>query len=118
MPFRQLARNLILEFILVEDSEQLFSAHLPWVTSYRPQHPQQLSALDILFRRDVLQIVCTPVEHISIDVVNFVALRPWTNPCECHEHVACPVPELPHEGVARVTHSRISGHGEAWLDLP
>ncbi len=88
MPFRQLARNRIpltvscvrhlrcriAKLIFRENRLQFFPAHLPWIAPVTPEHPQHSRPLDILFRRDVLQIVRPPVEHISVEVIYFVAL--------------------------------------------
>ena len=67
----------------------------------------------VLFGRNPLKVVCTPVEHVAVDVVTLVADSvddgSWSNPDECHKVVtgesACS--KAAHERVASVTSSRI-----------
>ena len=96
---RLLVRNLISELILPEYLQELFTAHLFRITSDGTEHTQQFRAFAVLRRGDILEIIGTAIAPVTVNVVDFIALRTFTYPRERHERVAVHAVEMPHNGV-------------------
>ena len=96
---RQLARNLISEFIFCENRLQFLSAHLFGISPDRPQHAQQSRSLAVLLRRDILQIIDATIASVAVQMVYLHAIRSRPNPCERNERVTVHAVEMPHDRV-------------------
>ena len=96
---RLLARIFIPKLILPEYLQEFFSAHLFRVSPDTPQHPKQPRTLAVLRRGHVLEIIGTAIAPVTVNVVDFIALRTFTYPRERNERVAVHAVEMPHNGV-------------------
>ena len=84
------------EFIFLENAQQLLTAHLFGISPDATQHAQQFRALAVLRRGDILEIIGTAIAPVTVNVVDFIALRTFTYPRECHERVAVHTVKMPH----------------------
>lgn len=101
-----------------EEGEELRACYATRVLAGAAQYAQDLRAADILRRRDVLQVVRTPIKHVTIEVIYFSTCRPYADPCSRHQSVTCLVVVLPHERVTRVTYLGVLWRFESWFYLP
>ena len=53
----------------------------------------------VLRRGDILEIIGTAIAPVTVNVVDFIALRTFTYPRERNERVAVHAVEMPHNGV-------------------
>ena len=104
--------------LAIEDGEELRAGQGAGVSAGGTEGAEDAGPSAVLCRSDVLQVVCTPVEHIAIDVVYLHACRPYAEPCCRHEHVAGTIAVPPHKGVTRVTELGVLWRFETGLDLP
>ena len=127
-------RSEVSKIIFVEDLEQFISAHLPWITSDAPEHPQQSRTLAVFRRCDILKVINRPVRDVAVDVVNLHrnscpvwshGERSRSNPRECNQFVTKLFVILPHDRIytsaltvetmpSRSAHRR----REVWLNFP
>ena len=117
-------RLVVSKIVLVEDFENLFTAHLKWVTTNRPQHAQQPRTLAVFRRCDIFKVLNRPIKDVTVDVVDLVTLWSRPDPRKRDELVAELFVILPHDGIdastpAVVTMSTGSTHrrGEVWLNF-
>ena len=89
----------IRKLIFLENAQQLLTAHLFGISPDATQHTQQPRTFAVLRWGDILEIIGTAIAPVTVNVVDFIALRTFTYPRECHERVAVHTVEMPHNGV-------------------
>lgn len=84
---------------MIKNAQQFLTAHLFGVTADGTEHTQQPRTFAVLRWGDILEIIGTAIAPVTVNVVDFIALRTFTYPRECHERVAVHAVEMPHNGV-------------------
>lgn len=84
----------MIKFILVENSEQFFSAHLLWISTDGTEDLQEPCTLVILGGSNVLEVIQRPVEDVAVEVIHYMTGRYLSQPRECHQHMDTSVTEI------------------------
>ena len=87
------------ELVFVEDFKEFGAGEGLGVAADGTEHPEDLRAFAVLCRRDLLQIVQTPVEFVAGEVVDFHARCAWSDKGLPHQMMTETVFEIAHTRV-------------------
>ena len=87
---------------MIEDFEEFGAGHLERVATDGAEHAQQLRAFAVLGRRNLLEIVQTPVQLVAVNVVDFEPFGSRSNEGFVHQMVAKTVSVRAHFWIRRM----------------
>ena len=77
-----------------EDVEELFTAHLLWISTDGTEDLQEPCTLAVLGGSNVLEVIQRPVEDVAVEVIHNMTGRNRTQPRERHQHVNASITEI------------------------
>ena len=107
---------------MIENVEEFGTGDVLGISAGLAENAEQASTLAVFGRRNILEIIRTPVKHIAVDVVDLVSLRTRADPCRRHKKMAVFGSELPEKGVMRAVPVGVGTSArpclrKVWFDL-
>ena len=105
------------KLILVEDFNQLFTAHFARVTTDGTKHTKQFSAFAVFGGSDFVEVGEGPVEFVAVNVVDFEAFGSRTDESLPDEMMAETSTELAHFWVRATAFMVLLTRIKSWLEF-